>query len=82
MLTDEGTTCHCFEAIHFQDVSQFHQGIIKVSIAVGNHRHCQSTIAFYLSCQIRQEHIRHTTCNNGRTEHNDIIHAFNAQLRH
>ena len=80
MFTDESATCHCFETICFQNVSQFHKGIVKITVAKGNHRYRQRTIAFYLFIQIRQQYIGHTTCNNRCTTDHNIPFAENSFL--
>ena len=77
MLTDEGTACHSFEPIFFQNISQFDEGIVKITITEGNHRHRQRAIAFYLFIQIRQQHIRYTTGNHRCTANHNVTFAKN-----
>ena len=71
MFADKSTAGNGAEAVVFQNVPQFDEGIVEVTVTEGYHRHCIG-FAAHNSFQIRQQYVRYTTCNNRSAEEHQI----------
>ena len=71
MFADKSTAGNGTEAIVFQNVPQFDEGIVEVAVAEGYHRHCIS-FAAHNGFQIRQQYVGYTACNNGSAKEHQI----------